>query len=77
MVDEAHKLSAYEDATKTYKSRRYEVAQRLLLTAIPHRGRTNTFKKLLQVLDEDIFATDDLAAPACVSWKATTMLYLN
>ena len=33
----------------------------LLLTATPHRGRTDTFKKLLQLLDEDIFATDDVA----------------
>jgi len=70
VIDEAHKLSAYEYATKTYKSRRYEAAQRLaehcehllLLTATPHRGRTDTFKKLLQLLDEDIFATDELAA---------------
>ncbi|OGX88063.1 helicase [Hymenobacter lapidarius] len=70
VIDEAHKLSAYEYATKTYKSRRYEAAQRLaeqtehllLLTATPHRGRTDTFKKLLQLLDEDIFATEEIAA---------------
>ena len=34
----------------------------LLLTATPHRGRKDTFKLLMQLLDEDIFATDDLAA---------------
>jgi len=70
VFDEAHKLSAYEYGQKTYKSRRYEVAHILaqqcehilLLTATPHRGRTDTFKKLLQLLDEDIFATDDIAA---------------
>lgn len=70
IFDEAHKLSAYEYATKTYKSRRYEAAQRLaeqtehllLLTATPHRGRNDTFKKLLQLLDEDIFATEEIAA---------------
>lgn len=47
---------------KTYKSKRYEAAHLLsqqcehilLLTATPHRGRTDTFKKLLQLLDEDI-----------------------
>ena len=70
IFDEAHKLSAYEYGDKVYKSRRYEVAYMLskqcehilLLTATPHRGRKDTFKRLLQLLDEDIFATDDLAS---------------
>ena len=70
IFDEAHKLSAYEYGLKTYRSRRYEAAfmlsQRcehvLLLTATPHRGRQDTFKRLLQLLDEDIFATSDIAA---------------
>ena len=70
VIDEAHKLSAYEYGQKTYRSRRYEAAAQLskqcehilLLTATPHRGRTDTFKSLLQILDEDIFATADLAA---------------
>ncbi|MDM8233366.1 helicase-related protein [Phocaeicola barnesiae] len=70
IFDEAHKLSAYEYGQKTYKSKRYEAAyvlsqqceHLLLLTATPHRGRTDTFKKLLQLLDEDIFATDDVAS---------------
>ncbi|MCC8144593.1 MAG: DUF3883 domain-containing protein [Tannerellaceae bacterium] len=70
IFDEAHKLSAYEYGQKTYKSKRYEAAytlsqqceHMLLLTATPHRGRTDTFKKLLQLLDEDIFATEDIAS---------------
>lgn len=70
IFDEAHKLSAYEYGEKIYKSRRYEVAHMLskqcehllLLTATPHRGRQDTFKRLLQLLDEDIFATADIAA---------------
>jgi len=70
VFDEAHKLSAYEYGTKQYLSRRYLAAQELsqqcehilLLTATPHRGRTDTFKKLLQLLDEDIFATDEIAS---------------
>lgn len=70
IFDEAHKLSAYEYGQKTYKFKRYEAAyvlsqqceHLLLLTATPHRGRTDTFKKLLQLLDEDIFATDDVAS---------------
>ena len=70
IFDEAHKLSAYEYGTKRYLSHRYEAALTLskqcehilLLTATPHRGRADTFKCLMQLLDEDIFATPDLAA---------------
>jgi SNF2 family DNA or RNA helicase len=70
VFDESHKLSAYDYGTKLYMSQRYKAAQMLsqqcehilLLTATPHRGRNDTFKKLLQLLDEDIFATEDLAA---------------
>lgn len=69
IFDEAHKLSAYEYGEKIYKSKRYEAAHilaqqcehLLLLTATPHRGRKDTFKRLLQLLDDDIFATADLA----------------
>jgi superfamily II DNA or RNA helicase len=70
VFDEAHKLSAYDYGQKQYLSLRYKAAQSLsqqcehllLLTATPHRGRADTFKKLLQLLDEDIFATDELAS---------------
>lgn len=70
VIDESHKLSAYEYGTRQYLSQRYQVAQvlsqqcehLLLLTATPHRGRKDTFRLLLQLLDEDIFATDDIAA---------------
>ncbi len=69
VFDEAHKLSAYDYGNKVYLSKRYAAAQSLsqqcehllLLTATPHRGRTDTFKKLLQLLDEDIFANEELA----------------
>jgi superfamily II DNA or RNA helicase len=69
IFDEAHKLSAFEYGEKVYKSKRYEAAHilsrqcehLLLLTATPHRGRKDTFKRLLQLIDEDIFATSDLA----------------
>lgn len=69
VFDEAHKLSAYEYGAKVYRSQRYEAAYKLskqcehilLLTATPHRGRTDTFKMLLQILDEDIFATEEIA----------------
>ena len=70
VFDECHKLSAYDYGSKQYLSMRYKAAQVLaqqcehilLLTATPHRGRTDTFKKLLQLLDEDIFATDEIAS---------------
>ncbi len=70
VFDECHKLSAYDYGAKQYLSQRYKAAYTmshqcehlLLLTATPHRGRKDTFKKLLQLLDEDIFATDDIAA---------------
>lgn len=70
VFDEAHKLSAYDYGNKVYKSKRYQAAQMLsqqcehllLLTATPHRGRTDTFRRLLQLLDEDIFATDEIAS---------------
>lgn len=68
VVDEAHKLSAYDYGIKQYKSKRYEALEALapqcehllLLTATPHRGRQDTFRNLLQLLDEDIFSTDEL-----------------
>ena len=66
VFDEAHKLSAYESGEKTYESKRYKVARELskrcthllLLTATPHRGRKDTFRRLMQLVDEDIFSTD-------------------
>lgn len=69
IFDEAHKLSAYEYGSKIYYSQRYAAAYKLsqqcehilLLTATPHRGRMDTFKMLLQLLDEDIFATEEIA----------------
>src|SRR5690606_27643325 len=68
VVDEAHKLSAYDYGVKRYKSKRYEALEALapqcehllLLTATPHRGRHDTFRNLLQLLDEDIFSTNEL-----------------
>lgn len=70
VFDESHKLSAYEYGQKKYLSLRYKAAEilakqcehLLLLTATPHRGRQDTFKSLLQLLDEDIFATTELAS---------------
>lgn len=68
IVDEAHKLSAFEYGNRRYVSKRYQTLEilsskcehLLLLTATPHRGRRDTFKNLLKLLDEDIFSSDNL-----------------
>jgi len=67
VVDEAHKLSAYEYGSKVEESERYKaiktLARRtdhlLFLTATPHRGRKDTFRRLLMLLDEDLFQWDE------------------
>ena len=67
VVDEAHKLSAYEYGSKLEESGRYKavktIAQKtdhlLFLTATPHRGRKDTFRRLLLLLDEDLFQKDE------------------
>ena len=68
IVDEAHKLSAYDYTDKKEVSRRYASVEALskktehllLLTATPHRGRRDTFKYLLQLLDPEIFSSETL-----------------
>lgn len=67
VVDEAHKLSAYEYGTKVDRSDRYQAIEALaprtdhllFLTATPHRGRKDTFRRLLMLLDEDLFLKDE------------------
>lgn len=68
IVDEAHKLSAFDYGDRKYLSKRYQVIETLatraehllLLTATPHRGRRDTFRNLLRLLDDIIFASDTL-----------------
>ena len=70
VVDEAHKLSAYEYGTKLEESERYKAVKALtnqtdhllFLTATPHRGRKDTFRRLLLLLDEDLFQRDEHVA---------------
>ncbi|MDY0045211.1 MAG: helicase-related protein [Syntrophales bacterium] len=67
VVDEAHKLSAYEYGTKLEESGRYKAVKAiadktdhlLFLTATPHRGRKDTFRRLLLLLDQDLFQKDE------------------
>jgi len=68
VVDEAHKVSAYEYGSKVDKRARYQAVEALaehtdhllFLTATPHRGRKDTFRRLLMLLDDDLFQKDDL-----------------
>ena len=70
VVDEAHKLSAYEYGTKIEESERYRAVKALapktdhllFLTATPHRGRKDTFRRLLMLLDEDLFQKDEFVS---------------
>ncbi len=70
VVDEAHKLSAYEYGTKLEESERYKaikaIAEKtdhlLFLTATPHRGRRDSFRRLFMLLDEDLFQKDEHVA---------------
>lgn len=63
IIDEAHKMGG---ATSTVS--RYILAQELcnsvsnvlLLTATPHRGKSDHFRRILQLLDPDAFAGDGL-----------------
>ncbi|MBM4038871.1 MAG: DUF3883 domain-containing protein [Planctomycetes bacterium] len=67
VVDEAHKLSAYEYGAKVERSGRYQAVEALVdstdhllfLTATPHRGRRDTFRRLLMLLDPDLFQKDE------------------
>jgi superfamily II DNA or RNA helicase len=67
IVDEAHKLSAFEYGTKLERTERYKAVEALasrtdhllFLTATPHRGRPDTFRRLLMLLDLDLFQRDD------------------
>ena len=67
IVDEAHKLSAYEYGTKLELTGRYRALEALaprtdhllFLTATPHRGRKDTFRRLLMLLDPDLFQKDE------------------
>lgn len=61
IVDEAHKMSAYDDEHKTYA---YQLGEALsdrtdhflLMTATPHRGDKQQFQLFLRLLDKDVYA---------------------
>jgi len=67
VVDEAHKMAAYQYGDKTHKTKRYQVGEvlasnatnLLFLTATPHKGDPDNFRLLLSLLDNNVFASQD------------------
>src|SRR5215467_12824904 len=61
IVDEAHRMSAIDDAHKSMRYRLGELLRDisdhlLLLTATPHKGDPDNFRLFLQLLDSDAYA---------------------
>ena len=73
IVDEAHKLAAYEyGAGKITKTQRYKLGELLsknsnfllFLTATPHRGDPSNFRLFLDLLEPGFFATNEILMEA-------------
>lgn len=64
IVDEAHKMAAYQYSDKTEKTKRYQLGEclsnstthLLFLTATPHRGDSENFRLFLDLLEPGFFA---------------------
>ena len=64
IVDEAHKMAAYQYGDKTEKTKRYQLGEclsnstthLLFLTATPHRGDPENFRLFLDLLEPGFFA---------------------
>src|SRR6266508_2452613 len=67
IVDEAHKMAAYQYGEKVEKTQAYQLGEALsdrtdhllLMTATPHRGNADNFRLLLALLDRDLFQTNE------------------
>jgi superfamily II DNA or RNA helicase len=62
IVDEAHKMSAPGDDRKTYAYRLGEALSKmtdhyLLMTATPHKGNPDHFRRFLALLDPDVYGS--------------------
>ena len=73
IVDEAHKLAAYEYGSgKITKTQRYKLGELLsknsnfllFLTATPHRGDPSNFRLFLDLLEPGFFATNEILMEA-------------
>jgi len=68
IVDEAHKLAAYEYGGKMKRTERYKLGEllsrnsnfMLFLTATPHRGDPSNFRLFLDLLEPGFFATNEI-----------------
>jgi superfamily II DNA or RNA helicase len=63
VIDEAHKMGGANPTVSRYilaQSLCNSVANVLLLTATPHRGKSDHFRRILQLLDPDAFAGEGL-----------------
>jgi len=68
IVDEAHKMAAYEYGGKRKETQRYKLGAllsrncnfMLFLTATPHRGDPSNFRLLLDLLEPGFFATNEM-----------------
>jgi SNF2 family DNA or RNA helicase len=68
IVDEAHKMSAYQYGNKTSKSKRYRLGETLsrvsehllFLTATPHKGDPDNFRLFLDLLEQGFFANNEM-----------------
>jgi superfamily II DNA or RNA helicase len=67
IIDEAHRMAAYQYGEKVDKTRAYQLGEELskqtdhllLMTATPHRGNADNFRLLLSLLDPDIFQSNE------------------
>lgn len=74
IVDEAHKLSAYQYGQKKEETQRYKLGKilsettehLLFLTATPHKGDPENFLFLLQLLDPNLYSNVDILKEAIV-----------
>ena len=68
IVDEAHKMAAYQYGQKLTRTERYKLGELLsrnsnfllFLTATPHRGDPSNFRLFLDLLEPGFFATDKM-----------------
>jgi len=70
IVDEAHKMAAYQYGRKLARTERYKLGELLsrncnfllFLTATPHRGDPSNFRLFLDLLEPGFFATNEMLA---------------
>ena len=68
IVDEAHKMAAYQYGNKLKKTSRYELGETLsristhllFLTATPHKGDSENFRLFLDLLEPGFFANSEM-----------------